>query len=318
MMKLSFLLLAFSLSVFGQDQVLEVQKQSVVIETTTVDRPTNIDISGANVICLGSGWENINEKIALRIERISGDHPGLFFDLADGKENCLDVAKVPQKAFRNLDEVLNLIDKSASENMVAALDKDGSLIKDGANNKVAFDTTIDPNDLPLKYENSSLPIKMLRAEAIIFPAQAATMGIFAALPSSISNWDAAKWKVLDKNFVRAWTSAPVMDKDAWYVNGVMHPITGSFYYSTLRAQGATRMQSFLFAILQSTIWEYAIESIVEQPSIQDLILTPVVGAIMGELTYMATRQLRKGGFTTLEKVVVTVINPAYVILNGYK
>jgi hypothetical protein len=73
----------------------------------------------------------------------------------------------------------------------------------------------------------------------------------------------------------------------------------------------------LFATLISTGFEYFIESWSERPSITDLIITPIVGAILGELVYQATQKMRKDGFTTAEKIMITVINPLYVFQNGY-
>jgi len=43
-----------------------------------------------------------------------------------------------------------------------------------------------------------------------------------------------------------------------------------------------------------------------------------VGSILGEAIFLATQEMRKGGFTTTEKIVVTVINPMYVFQNGYR
>ena len=68
----------------------------------------------------------------------------------------------------------------------------------------------------------------------------------------------------------------------------------------------------------STGFEYLVESWSEKPSIQDLIVTPVVGSILGELIYLATQEMRKDGFSTAEKIIVTVINPFYVFQNGYR
>jgi hypothetical protein len=43
----------------------------------------------------------------------------------------------------------------------------------------------------------------------------------------------------------------------------------------------------------------------------------VVGSILGEIVYQATQHMRKDGFTTAEKIIITVINPLYVMQNGY-
>ncbi|MET0517186.1 MAG: DUF3943 domain-containing protein [Nitrospiraceae bacterium] len=51
---------------------------------------------------------------------------------------------------------------------------------------------------------------------------------------------------------------------------------------------------------------------------QDLLITPIVGSILGELVFRATQEMRKDGLTTGEKVILTVINPLYVLQNGYR
>jgi len=95
------------------------------------------------------------------------------------------------------------------------------------------------------------------------------------------------------------------------------PISARYSISQ-RNYGESPLRSFLFSTIMSTGFEYFIESWSEQPSINDLILTPVVGSILGEGIFLATQEMRKDGFTTAEKIVVTVINPMYVFQNGYR
>lgn len=159
----------------------------------------------------------------------------------------------------------------------------------------------------LRNENSSLFRKALRAELLVGGTEALGMGILVALPTSITKWEEGFLKKAKHNLKRAWTMPPVFDKDDWAI-----------YYNALRSQGATRLQSFLFSTLQSTIWEYCIEAVAERPSIQDLFVTPIVGSIIGELAHGATMKMRKNGFTLGEKILVTVINPSFILNNGYK
>ena len=56
----------------------------------------------------------------------------------------------------------------------------------------------------------------------------------------------------------------------------------------------------------------------EQPSIQDLIVTPVLGSFVGELAHRATISMSKNGFQWYEKVLVCLINPTFVFNNGFK
>ena len=48
----------------------------------------------------------------------------------------------------------------------------------------------------------------------------------------------------------------------------------------------------LYSTLVSNVgWEYGIEAFMERPSIQDMIITPVVGSLIGEGFYRAKRRL---------------------------
>jgi len=78
------------------------------------------------------------------------------------------------------------------------------------------------------------------------------------------------------------------------------------------------LESFIFSAIQSCLWEYVFEAVAEQPSIQDLIITPVVGAPLGELIHYGTLKMKENGFSLLEKILVTILNPAFVVNNGYK
>jgi hypothetical protein len=95
------------------------------------------------------------------------------------------------------------------------------------------------------------------------------------------------------HYKSAFTTLPVKDDDRWTINYLGHPYAGSYYYNSLRSQNATWLQSFAFATAQSFIWEYIIEATAEQPSIQDLIITPVVGSALGEPIHKATLAMRK-------------------------
>lgn len=163
--------------------------------------------------------------------------------------------------------------------------------------------------------------KLLRGELISASGQAVALIFFLSTPSNISNWKPTGskefWDAIPKNFKNAFTKPPVMDKDPFIVNYIAHPYSGSVYYNSIRSQGFTPLQSFAFAFAESTFWEYFIESTMEPPSIQDLIATPLVGALIGEASHQATRLMRRNGFNTFEKIAVTIINPAYVLNNGY-
>jgi hypothetical protein len=146
------------------------------------------------------------------------------------------------------------------------------------------------------------------------------IGVYALGPSSFTG--ASKegedvWGEARDHFKEAWTKPPVFDSDRAVVNYLGHPYFGAQFYLSQRNYGESPLYSFLFSTFTSTCFEYFIESWSERPSITDLIVTPIVGSILGEVVYQATQHMRKDGFTTGEKIILTVINPLYVIQNGY-
>jgi multisubunit Na+/H+ antiporter MnhG subunit len=70
-------------------------------------------------------------------------------------------------------------------------------------------------------------------------------------------------------------------------------------------------------MILSTQWEYVFEAVAERPSIQDLIITPVVGSLLGEAIHRTTTRMRQNGTNILEKVFITLLNPAGAISSGY-
>ncbi len=146
----------------------------------------------------------------------------------------------------------------------------------------------------------------------------AMFGTLMLLPRSVTKWEESYIDDATSNFKRAFTEAPVWDEDHWEINYVGHPYVGSLFYNTVRSQGGTMFHSFLFSAFASTSWEYLYEGAAEQPSIQDLIVTPVVGSILGELIHQATSSMKSNGYSIWEAAFVTIFNPMEVIQNGYK
>ena len=145
----------------------------------------------------------------------------------------------------------------------------------------------------------------------------ALLSVTAAAPREWTGWsDEFIADALD-NFGEAYTRPPVWDTDSWQINYIGHPYGGSIYYNTIRCRGASQTESFLFTTLLSTQWEYMVESVAERPSIQDLLVTPVTGWILGEGIHNLTLRLAEGGYGVLEKVLLTVLNPMHTVYIGF-
>ncbi len=106
------------------------------------------------------------------------------------------------------------------------------------------------------------------------------------MPESSTGWDKdgettifEKWK----NNVR---SGPVWDQDNPMYNYVGHVYAGGAYYILARNGNYSPLESFWYTFVISTFfWEYGIESFAETPSMQDLVITPVFGSMLGEGFY---------------------------------
>jgi hypothetical protein len=96
------------------------------------------------------------------------------------------------------------------------------------------------------------------------------------------------------NWGDAFTKPPVFDSsqpafewdgDGWPTNLIGHGLFGSELYLRTRTCHKNVFEGFAFAVAGSTLWEYVIEGSAARPSAQDLVYTPVVGSLLGELRY---------------------------------
>lgn len=174
------------------------------------------------------------------------------------------------------------------------------------------------SDLPLlRNEQAGIWKKVGRAELFIGGAELFGITVLMLSPKEVTGWSPDWAQDAWRNVKRSLSSAPVWDGDDWQLNYIGHPIAGSYYYNSLRSQNASIFHSFLFATVQSFIWEYFIEATAEKPSTQDLIVTPIAGAILGESTHRLTMNMRRNGFNFFEKVFVLIFNPLFVMNNGF-
>lgn len=170
-------------------------------------------------------------------------------------------------------------------------------------------------------QNKSFLNKLGRAISYTIGYDVIVTGWILIIPQSISKWDVpAKFNIpaMKKQYHRSYTEPPVIDDDMFVVNYIGHPYQGGFYYNTMRSQGASVLQSSLFCIGQSLVWEYVYEAGMEQPSIQDMITTPFIGIIVGELCHVATLKMSKNGFKWYEIPLVCILNPSYAINNKFR
>lgn len=114
------------------------------------------------------------------------------------------------------------------------------------------------------------------------------------LPENVTAWNTSERKNTPlftryKNNIKA---GPVIDKDRFVFNYILHPYAGAVYYNAARGAGCNWWQSFIYCVFVSNVlWEYGIEAFNEKPSLQDLIITPCVGSLIGEGFHVAKKKI---------------------------
>jgi hypothetical protein len=114
------------------------------------------------------------------------------------------------------------------------------------------------------------------------------------------------------------TEPPVVnDGDGFQTNYVTHPVVGAIQYLYYRAMGWGYWGAFLGAFVQSTLFEYTVEGTVENPSLPDLISTPMIGAPIGFLAetisdWLITRDSKAAKFAA------HVVNPMRNLIHDRK
>ena len=173
---------------------------------------------------------------------------------------------------------------------------------------------------PMRNVHAKFGAKALRGSLFVFGFETISTTILFVSPESISRWDMSEITMENclNNFKRAYIEPPIIDKDWWVVNYIGHPYQGAYFYNAVRSQNASILQSSLFCFGHSMLWEYFTEAFFEQPSVQDIIVTPIAGIVCGELAHRATIRMGRNGFTWYEKGLIVLINPMYVLNNGFK
>jgi len=155
--------------------------------------------------------------------------------------------------------------------------------------------------IPRKY---SLGTKeFLRDTAIAYGAQWAGRWFYVRnknsriFDTSLSKWwdNISQWPEWD-------------DGDGFFTNLVTHPVIGSVNYLYYRQMGHSFWVSALGSVVQSTLFEYTVEGLVETPSGPDLIFTPLLGVPLGYGMEKTSDWLVDTGFVPA-KILGYIINP---------
>ncbi len=153
--------------------------------------------------------------------------------------------------------------------------------------------------------------------AVIATAYVGTLGVLECLPEDATTWNRAalqKTPPFTRWYQNVFKKGPEWDHDNPVFN-FLHPYAGAVYFMMARSCGFNFWRSLLYCSIVSNIgWEFGIEAFMERPSYQDLIITPVVGSLLGECFYMLKRHIVSHDYTLfgnriLGNVVVFLIDP---------
>ncbi|MBY5920139.1 DUF3943 domain-containing protein [Ferrimonas balearica] len=124
-----------------------------------------------------------------------------------------------------------------------------------------------------------------------------TAGVLALLPSDFTQWEDSE-EPLHKRWWDNVRAGPTWDRDEWYLNWLGHPYLGGMFYQVARKSGYRQWDAFIYNTLMSTFaWEYGVEAFAEVPSIQDLVMTPLLGWVYGEWAFQKEREIIQRGRT---------------------
>lgn len=151
----------------------------------------------------------------------------------------------------------------------------------------------------------------LTRDALYFVGyQFSIVGILYLLPEDLSGWTEEQkndWG-LDK-WVHNVTH-PHWDDDLWWINWILHPYWGATYYIRGRERGLDKAGSFWYSVALSSLFEFGVEALFEPVSKQDLILTPVIGSVIGWYFDGVRREIKaQDHFSLLDKTVLIATDP---------
>jgi len=134
----------------------------------------------------------------------------------------------------------------------------------------------------------------LRRDTWYFLAyQFVPLGLLYLAPESVSGWSREEKEEYSLSVWWDHVTHPRMDSDEFYINYLLHPYWGGAYYVRAKERGFSDRESFWYAAQLSAYYEFGAEALFEQPSIQDLIITPVFGKVVGRYFMEARAGVRE-------------------------
>jgi hypothetical protein len=149
-----------------------------------------------------------------------------------------------------------------------------------------------------------------RDAAYFFGYQFFIVGLLYVMPEDVSAWTEEQKE--EYTFEKWWdnVSHPRWDPDKWYINYILHPYWGMTYYTRGRERGLSETGALWFSFTLSSIYEFGLEALFEPVSVQDVIFTPTVGALLGWYFEETRREIKQQStFSTWDKTILIATDP---------
>lgn len=134
---------------------------------------------------------------------------------------------------------------------------------------------------PIRAEKD--PDGLVRDTKYFLAYQFTTIAILYAMPESVTNWTDEQKSGYSMSIWWDNVTHPQVDSDDFYLNALVHPYWGASYYVRAQERGYSPGESFWYAFLCSSLYEFGAEALFEEPSIQDIFVTPIGGALVGAM-----------------------------------
>lgn len=144
--------------------------------------------------------------------------------------------------------------------------------------------------------------------------QVGAIGVLYAMPESVTGWTDEQKSGYSMSVWWDNVTHPDWDSDDHLINYVAHPYWGAAYYVRARERGYDWRTAFWYSVLLSSTYEFGAEALFEEPSLQDLIVTPVLGSLLGEYFVRVRDDIHdniaaRGHRTAKERWVLVLTDP---------
>ena len=147
-----------------------------------------------------------------------------------------------------------------------------------------------------------------------------TIGVLYMAPESVSGWTDEQKEGYSMSIWWDNVTHPHVDSDTFYINYVLHPYWGAAYFVRSRERGYNSRQAFWYSVMLSSAYEFGAEALFEEPSIQDLFVTPVCGSMLGQYfmrvrVSIRDREVELGHRSRKDQVVWVLTDPLGALNN---